>query len=111
MGMKRGWKAVGALAAFGPAPRAPLGSMVPYNLAISELEAAARVRQALRFRGEKESRFTPEMEEEQLARAERHLRAAEQQAPNDATLHFAWGRYWAARQEVAREEVAYQRAF
>jgi tetratricopeptide (TPR) repeat protein len=79
-----------------PSGAPQLSSMEPYNLAISELEAADRVRG--------EERAT------QLARAQAHLETAQRLAPDNANLLFAFGRLSTARGELPHAEEFYTQA-
>lgn len=85
-----------------------LTSMIPYNLAVSELDAAQRLREELTV-----APGDPRKQESRtrmLASAAAHLAEAEKFAPNSAILHLAYGRYWSEAGDRAKAKAAYARA-
>jgi tetratricopeptide (TPR) repeat protein len=85
-----------------------LTSMVPYNLAVSELDAAQRLREELAAApGDARKQ---QARERMLMQAAEHLRDAEKFAPNSAILHLAYGRYWTEEGDRPKAKAAYARA-
>jgi 4-amino-4-deoxy-L-arabinose transferase-like glycosyltransferase len=97
-----------AVLVFAPGPPQALASMEPYNLAVSELDAAQRLREEMA--AQRAISEPSPARQRLLTLAERHLQRAQAHAPDNPRLWLTWGRYWAERGDREKTRRSYQTA-